>query len=190
MRDAEIADAVDQVVGRLEDIERSLPPQDGIACFNQMYLTVTQLVRSHLVDHFFADPTRMQRLDATFAGLYLAAVDAEATGGPVPPAWAPLFARRHDHRVIPIQFAIAGMNAHINHDLPMAVEAVCAATDTDPQASSFHRDYLRVNELLAAVDGQVRESFLTGAVLMVDQQASPVLDLIDSWSIDRARDAA
>ena len=155
-----------------------------------MYLTVTQLVRDRLADGFFADPVRMQALDLTFAGLYLDAVAADTSGVAVPPAWAPLFARRHDPRIAPIQFAIAGMNAHINHDLSVAVVANCDAAGSDPESGSFHDDYLRINQLLAETDQQVRESFMSGLVLDTDQQASPLINLISTFGIDRARDAA
>ena len=50
----------------------------------------------------------------------------------VPKAWAPLFERRHDHSVLPIQFALAGMNSHIAHDLPVALVATCRQLDTRP----------------------------------------------------------
>jgi hypothetical protein len=181
---------LDEVIAVLENIDQSLPAQDGVACFNRMYLTVTQLVRGRLADGFFADAARMQALDLTFAGLYLDAVAADTSGAAVPTAWAPLFARRHDSRVAPIQFAVAGMNAHINHDLPVAVAASCEAAHADPDSGSFHGDYLRINQLLAETEQQVRESFMSGLMLQVDQQASPVLDVISTWSIDRARDAA
>jgi hypothetical protein len=182
--------SVDDVVARLEQIEHDLPPEDGVACFNRMYLTVTTLVRDRLVDTFFADPGRMRDLDVTFASRYLEAVRADLSGEALPEAWAPLFARRHDRRVTPLQFALAGMNAHINHDLPVAVVRCCLAAGTEPDRGSFHHDYLRVNELLAQVDRQVRQSFLDGLVLQADREAAPVVDLVSMWSIDRARDAA
>src|SRR5688572_32469311 len=54
--------------------------------------------------------TTLFRSDVTFADLYLAAVDAANAGTRVPKAWRPLFARRGDRRVLPIQFAIAGID--------------------------------------------------------------------------------
>jgi hypothetical protein len=32
----------------------------------------------------------------------------------------------------PVQFALAGMNAHINHDLPLAMVSTCTALGTAP----------------------------------------------------------
>ena len=52
------------------------------------------------------------------------------------------------------------------------------ASDTVPDSGSFEGDYLRINQLLAEIDQQVRESFLSGAALQADQQASPVIDPI------------
>ena len=184
------AGTVDDVVARLEAIDARLSPADGVACFNRMYLTVTRLVRDRITDGYFADPVAMRALDVTFAGLYLAAVDADAAGARVPRAWRPLFARRGDRRVESIQFAVAGMNTHINHDLAVAVVATCEALDTRPGDGSFHADYLKVNALLGQVEGQVRESYLTGVALDADRELSPVLDHVGSWSIEKARDAA
>lgn len=184
------ARTVDEVIERLEAIDGSLAPADGVACFNRMYLTVTRLVQEQIGAGFFADPAAMQLLDVTFANLYLAAVDAAASGARVPKAWAPLFARRADSAIVSIQFAIAGMNAHINHDLAVAVVATCKQLGSAPGKGSFHADYLKVNELLDRVDGQVRESFLSGVVLGVDRELSPVLDHVGNWSIESARDAA
>jgi hypothetical protein len=181
---------VDDVVARLTAIAAGLAPGDGVAAFNRMYLLVTELVRDHLTTGFFADPASMTALDVTFAGLYFAAVDAADAGQPVPKAWRPVFARRHDARVLPIQFAIAGMNAHINHDLPVAVVATCQALGAAPDEGSFHADYQKVDTLLASVEQQVRESFESGVALDADRSAAPVLDHLGNWSIDSARDAA
>ena len=50
----------------------------------------------------------------------------------MPTAWQPLFERRADPGIEPIQFALAGMNAHINHDLPLAVVATCPTWTARP----------------------------------------------------------
>jgi hypothetical protein len=38
--------------------------------------------------------------------------------------------------VAPIQFALAGMNAHINRDLPLALVATCTARKVAPRRGS------------------------------------------------------
>jgi hypothetical protein len=183
-------DTVEDVVTRLDAIDQQLGAADGVACFDRMYLTVTRAVRDRIGGGFFADPATMQVLDVTFASLFFDTVDADAGGRPVPRAWAPLFARRGDERVEPIQFAIAGMNAHINHDLPVAVVTACEQLGVAPGDGSLHADYLKVDEVLAAVEHEVRQSYLDAALLRADREVGPVLDLVGTWSIEKARDAA
>src|SRR4051794_28823170 len=179
--------SVDALVERMREIDRALPGGDGVADFNRMYLRVTELVRERLVEGWFSNPGFVTRLDLVFAGLYLDAVSAAAPDA----SWAPLFACRTEPGRVPIQFALAGMNAHINHDLPVAVVATCRQLGLTPDSPGVEADYHRVNDLLAAVQEDVRRSFLDGIVLAVDEQyAGPVANLVSGWSIARARDAA
>ncbi len=179
--------SVEVLVGRMHEIDRALPSGDGVAAFNRMYLQVTELVRDRLVEGWFGNPAFVTRLDLVFAGLYLEAVGA----GTPDPSWAPLFSARLEPGRVPIQFALAGMNAHINHDLPLAVVTTCRQLGLTPDSPGVEADYHRVNDLLAAVQEDVRRSFLDGIALAVDEKyAGPVANLVSGWSISRARDAA
>jgi hypothetical protein len=180
---------VQDVITRLRRIENELPPSDGAAVFNRMYLTVTEAVAAGLQrDTVFADPVFMERLDVTFASLWIEAYDAGRHD--VPRAWAALFERRHDRAVLPIQFALAGMNSHIAHDLPVAVITTCRQLGTSPEHAGIHDDYEAVNRLLAASESKVRRSFLTAAGQEVDAHLGPVVHIVSSWKIDKARDVA
>src|SRR5687768_3743305 len=124
--------SVKDVIARLRRIDHELPPGDGPAVFNRMYLTVTEEVAAGLEGgSVFRDPVFMEQLDVTFASLWLEAYDARADA--VPRAWAPLFERRHDRSVLPIQFALAGMNSHIGYDLSVAVIRTCHHLDASPE---------------------------------------------------------
>jgi Family of unknown function (DUF5995) len=182
---------IEDVIVRMQQIESSLPATDGLACFNRMYLEVTQNVESCLSQHYFSDPNFMETLDVIFAGLYFTAADAAA--GPldgVPPAWQPLIQARSDSRIYEIQFALAGMNAHINHDLPIAVVETCTRLGTTPDQGTCHADYQKVDALLDKAEQSVRESFESGDALKADEHARAVLNLVANWSIGSARDVA
>jgi hypothetical protein len=177
------------VVGRLRSIDKELPPDDGAAVFNRMYLTVTEGVAAGLArDSVFVDPEFMEQLDVTFASLWIEAYDAQVHH--VPRAWAALFDRRHDRAVLPVQFALAGMNSHIGHDLAVAVVETCLGRGTSPARPGVRDDYEAVNELLAASESEVRRSFLTAAGQELDDHVGPVVHLVNSWKIDKARDVA
>jgi Family of unknown function (DUF5995) len=184
------ATSVQDVIARLHHIEEELPSSDGAAVFNRMYTTVTEQVAAGLsgTTHVFRDPPFMAQFDVTFASFWLAAYDAPSDA--VPKAWAPLFERRHSDSLLPIQFAIAGMNSHIGHDLPVAVVATCLQLDTSPDDAKVRADYEKINDLLAACESEVRRSFLTDAGKAVDQQLGPVVHLISSWDIGKAREVA
>ena len=182
--------SISEAIARMEAIEASLPATDGLACFNRMYLNVTKQVNSQISQGFFADPAFMTQLDVTFANLYFAAADVAADPAAVPLAWRPLAERRAVPGIEPIQFALAGMNAHINHDLPLALASTCAALATAPDADPHPADYHKVDQLLDAAEQSMRQSFESTPELTVDRHLSAVLDLVGNWTINSARDIA
>jgi hypothetical protein len=183
------AASVAEVLARLEAIDAALPAADGLACFNRMYLDVTRQMNSELGQGFFADPAFMSQLDVTFANLYFDAADT-ADPAAAPLAWRPLVDRRAMTGIEPVQFALAGMNAHINHDLPLALVSTCAARATAPDAGSHFADFQKVDQVLDAAEQSIRQSFESAAELAADRHLTAVANLIGSWSINSSRDLA
>jgi hypothetical protein len=182
-----IADAI----ARMEAIDAALAPADGVACFNRMYLEVTRMVGRNVAAGTFADAAFMSDLDVVFAGLYLSAV-GDGSGSPAraPRAWRPLIERRSDPRISSIQFAVAGMNAHINRDLPVAVVETCRRRRTAPSVPPHHDDYRRIDPLLEQVEAQIRQSFEHGTIRQIDTHLAPIENIVSNWSIVEARSAA
>jgi hypothetical protein len=180
-----------EVIARMEQINAELPRKDGVAYFNRLYLQVTKAVQAAAAGVTFAAPAFTERLDVVFAGLYFAAEATLGTGAKCPVAWRPLVEERSADRA-PIQFALVGMNAHINHDLPIAVVETCSELGLAPEdGSPQHVDYQRVNGLLAQVEGQVAGWFETGVIAdIVDVTPKDVDNALAMWSIADARDLA
>jgi len=185
------ATTIDEVIARMRSIDAALPASDGVACFNRMYLEVTRGVRQQVGQGSFGDPAFVSHLDVVFANLYFCAVDA-LSGPPsaLPVAWQPLLAARSTSGIEPIQFALAGMNAHINHDLPLAVVTTGTDLSTAPNDGCCHDDYQKVDALLDASEQSVRESFEPPGVVAVDQHVAAVANVVGNWSINAARDVA
>jgi hypothetical protein len=173
-------------------LDAALPANDGIAWFNRLYLRVTEAVDGELAQASFADPAFLARLDVAFANLYFAALGAFlADPKTAPRAWMPLFTCRRKKRIAPIQFALAGMNAHINYDLPVALVSTCRTARLDLfRARKQHGDFLAVNRLLAQTEAKVKRWFATGFVGVVDVALGNADDRIAMWDVSRARDAA
>ncbi len=179
------------VMARMEAIDAALGRKDGVAIFNRVYLQVTRAVDAAGTGTEFENRAFLDRLDVVFAGLYF---DAEATigsGASCPEAWRPLVQTRAQTRE-PIQFALAGMAAHINHDLPIAVVTTCEAFGLVPDGdSAVHRDYQRVDALLATVEGEVAAWFDTGLIADIEDVTPKATDeALAMWSLAAARDVA
>ena len=125
-----------------------------------------------------------------FANLYFAAAGTAGTPAAAPLAWRPLIEQRAAAGIEPVQFALAGMNAHINHDLPIAMVSTCTALATSPDAGPHFADYQKVDQLLDAAEQSVRQSFESTPELAVDRHVSAVASLIANWTINSARDMA
>ena len=182
--------SVDEAVAQMTEIARALPPTDGVAEFNRMYLSVTTAVGDAIKRGFFTNSEFLNRLDVVFANHYFAALKRAQTDGRVPHCWDVLWKRRDKAGVAPMQFAFAGMNAHINHDLVLALVETMDELNLDPDSAAVHDDFDRVNKLLAELDGPIRRSFEDGLLLRLEQHWSGIEDRVDGWSIAAARSAA
>lgn len=112
----------------------------------------------------------------------------------MPSAWAPLFADRARRGIAPLQFALAGMNAHINGDLPVAIVTTCEERGVEPRRDSpEYADFERVNDILVRVEAKVKASYLTGFFATVDRllhRVDRLDDIVAMWDVRVARDAA
>ena len=186
---------VAEVIERLRAIEAATARSDGVACFARLYRQVTEGVNAELAAQEFADARFLERLDVSFAGLFFAALDAYEHDRPsTPSAWVPLFSQRSRRGVSPFQFALAGMNAHINRDLPVALVTTCRQLGIDLRdGSPEHSDFERINVLLAQVEGKLKSSYLVGWSAVADRlvhRVDRIDDVVAMWDVERAREAA
>ena len=116
----------------------------------------------------------MCALDARFAVRYLGAVRAMATGADVPRSWQVVLDARTEASLM--ARTAAGVNAHINFDLPFALLATLRRRPEFPATpdSPEYRDYLKVNDIFydllpQALDFTVgHDSFLSWLYRLLD----------------------
>jgi Family of unknown function (DUF5995) len=178
---------IDDVIRVMRAIDAMLPDDDGLKWFNLLYLRVTESVKNAPPAGGWHDPQWLERLDVVFAQLYFdAAREPERAK-----AWRPLFRARRRADVARIQFAFAGMNAHINHDLALAVVRTGEERNIVPRRGMpQHRDFERVNALLEAVEAEVKAFLLTGVLRHVDGTLGRLDDVLAIWKVSKARDTA
>ena len=186
MQSEHLTTPVDAVLARMRALDAELPERDGVAVFNRVYLAVTEEVDRRLDRGEFPDPRAATALDVRFAERYRAAVDAVDRDRRPPACWRPLFQLRRHPGVRPLQFALAGINAHIGHDLALAVVDACRALRCEP--ADLENEFERVGDVLVALEERIREDLMPGPDLL--EIADPLTHLIGAWSLERAREAA
>ncbi len=182
---------ISDVVARMQAIDALLPVTDGLKWFNRLYLMVTEQVDLCPPGGAWKSPVWLERLDVVFAGFYFDAVAGYLSGASVPSAWNALFEARGTAGIDRIQFALAGMNAHINHDLALALLATDAELNVVPGAGSAESaDYQSVNELLKTVMPAALTMLATDTLGVLAEDTGKIGRLLAFWDICSARNLA
>ena len=145
----------------LQDIAEQHPPrygEDGLACFNYLYREITTEVWEQIQKDEFRSREFITRLDVEFAKRYFAAVLPRTDGRPVPESWQVLLERRSEPEINRIQFAVAGVNAHVDFDLAFALLSTCRALGR-PFGEDERADYNRINQIFASHMRALRRHF-------------------------------
>jgi Family of unknown function (DUF5995) len=184
--------SVTDLIDQLRSLEGALSAGNGVKWFVRLYREVTEALALELVAGDLEDPAFLELLVLVYGNSVLnVCEDMERRSQRIARAWAPLFERRHDHRVAPIQFALAGLNAHTNHDVPIGLVHACRSTEIVPDSDGpQYRDYMKMTRLLKRTTEQVKEWLVTGALEEVDESFGEVDDAIAMGSLQRARQAA
>lgn len=146
---------ISDVICVMEKIGESVPKNNGFGSFNWLYLAVTRAVERHIAEERHLSDDWLQNLDIAFAKLYFDAITLWSKKDVrTPRAWRRIFEAHRDPRIRPVQFAIAGLNAHISVDLPLAVAQVSGDPEVFKRGSDEHQDFLRINPILSDVEIQ------------------------------------
>jgi len=184
--------AIADVIAVMQSIDGLLPSGDGLKWFNKLYLMVTLQIDAAPPPKGWEDAAWLTRLDVVFAGFYLAALaDALVQNRDVASSWEALFEARNRPGVDRIQFALAGMNAHINHDLALALLQTNDELHMTPALQSpEHDDYEHVNGLLEQVLPSALNFLAVGIAGELAQDTGKVGRLLAIWNVRSARDLA
>jgi hypothetical protein len=186
-----VPQSISDVLQILNTIDSTCIDTDGLKWFNWLYLQATQAVETRVAAGGFTDPAWLSELDVQFAGLYFSALKSSLSGQTTPGCWQVLFDSRDQSAIARIQFALAGINAHINHDLPEAIVATCEVTGTTPDYGGTHyTDYTALNSTLDSLIESAKRTLnvrLPGGAL---PPVSHLADTIAAWNVSAARESA
>jgi len=166
---------------RAQEIMDMLPPPaaNRVASFNSLYFTITGRVAESLKGAEVHDADFLELLDVEFAKRY---IDALRLWGEedlaTPDAWEVLFRRAQDQNVSKLAAAMLGVNAHINHDLALALVATWEKTGAPADDDEIHPDYLLVNKIFYQEIPRLRRRYSTPWQLRIDNLVGD----LDDWS--------
>lgn len=176
---AELA-SFDDVVQVMQRIQAELSQDDGVWWFTELYRQVTLEVRAKTYVGFFLEPVWMEELVIQFSRLYFDALWLWLSGEyeACPPSWRVLFRRRfylQKRGYSKLQFALAGVNAHIQRDLGFAAHFSrrYQVGSAEIQAR-IYQDYVKVNEILEEVEVSAMRAFATGWIKRLSDRMHPV----------------
>ncbi len=163
------------VLERMAELEAVLYPEDGTSAFLRVYAEVTREVEGACDRSVFANPAFIRELVVRFAQFFFDALRTYHEGA-IPPAdvWCALFHRRFVEGIAPVQYALAGVNAHICYDLPQAIRHACIAVNRIPRRDMReYEDYLLINELLDQVEIRALHALAGPRLRALVESASP-----------------
>jgi hypothetical protein len=183
--------SIADVLATMRAIDALTVDGDGLKWFNWLYSEVTQAVEARVSAGGFTDAVFLSQLDVQFAQLYFNALKNFLSSAALPDCWQVLFARRDQMALTRIQFALAGINAHINHDLPIALVSTCQIQGIAPQHGTVqYDDYTSLNSTLDSLIGQAKQTLNVRLLGDALPEAAQLENAIAAWSVSAAREAA
>lgn len=176
-------------LGRLE--AEFFARNDRRGVFVSAYLQITSELQRRIELGQFHDVAWVGNYVVEFARLYQYALRQYETGviGTVPGPWALSLKTSSEGQGLVIQDLLLGINAHINHDLPFALEKV----GIGPNRSGRYDDHNAVNVALRratdAVQDRIAKMYSLGLGVL-DRLLGPLDEKLTSFSFEVAREHA
>lgn len=135
------------IAAELSSLKQDLPNNnlDHFLLFNNAYSIVTSGIHKAAEIGYFNNPEFIEKFTICFSSYYFKAVNLTILSDPMLPiAWGMLnqaAVRRNTPNFI---FLMMGANAHINHDLPLALNELVGMSKTD----DLLQDVLKIDKIL------------------------------------------
>lgn len=113
--------------------------------FNRAYSVITKAIKTAVDDNYFENPQFIEKFSVNFARYYFKALNETASSSKyLPTAWSQLNKAAKYKSTPTFIFLLMGANAHINHDLPLALLELMDKEETD----DLLKDVIKIDKLL------------------------------------------
>jgi hypothetical protein len=184
----DVADAAE----RLSALERRFRERgDRRGAFLAVYVRVTDAVGRAIRDGEFADPEWTADYLVTFADYYRRALYAYETNdlAAVPDPWQVAFDAACRGESLVTQDVVLGINAHVNYDLALTLDAV----GLDPDRDVKYADHCAVNRILRRLVDEVQDAIAAEyapGVAAVDESLGRLDESLGFFTLREGRDSA
>jgi hypothetical protein len=183
--------SLDDVVSGLAALEtRFRAVGDRRAIFLTLYGVVSAEMRDRVARRAFEDTDWVHRYAVGFANLYRQALEMYDAGDTrVAKSWRLAFDAARAGSGLVLTDMLLGVNAHVNHDLPYALNGI----SIEPDRQKRYRDHAAVNAVLGAVTERatlaIAAAYAPG-LRSLDAVGGELDELSSSFSLTVARDSA
>jgi hypothetical protein len=184
--------SVPEVVHSFKWLENYFFQKDDLrGVFTTAYLHITQSIGAAVEEDSFKDTLWSQNYLICFANLYRVAILNNARGNKdlVPKSWKTSFELAEKKEGFVIQHLMLGINAHINHDLALALHEV----KIDPNRDDKYKDHTDINIILEKATNGLKHSVAekyAPILKRLDKGLGNIDDQITAFSIPKAREHA
>jgi hypothetical protein len=182
--------SIDDVIQGLNALrEAFVLMKDRRGVFITAYAIITGEIKRRIDAQWFIDNPWVERYAVSFANLYRTALMSYEQHDSPPKAWDLSLRTSERGDGLVLQDLLLGINSHINHDLPIALEQV----SIDPDRPARHQDHDRVNDVIKAITGTIKTRIIAvyaPGLGPVDSLLGPLDDQITQFSFEAARENA
>tara|TARA_X000000950_G_C13704214_1_gene573422 strand:- start:53 stop:820 length:768 start_codon:yes stop_codon:yes gene_type:complete len=136
---------IEEVLSSFEALKNKyIENKDHRLVFTYVYLESTKAIKKQIDTGVYENPSWVEDATVNFANLYISAIQSYDLGETPPGPWHLSFeVNKAKDQYLSLQLLLA-INAHINHDLPFALEQTFKNGFSPNQVKS---DFLKMNEL-------------------------------------------
>jgi hypothetical protein len=146
------------VLTELRTLDTQLSPSklSQFIVFNKAYSVVTNAIKEAAEDNYFENPIFIEKFTVCFAQFYFLAInDTVAEKPELTVAWAKMNDAKRRSSTPAFILLLMGANAHINHDLSLALVKLMDKEKTD----DLLQDVLKIDKLLMKSGRQIITTF-------------------------------
>lgn len=156
--DIETVNSFDKLLNELRALESNLPGSklSNLITFNSAYIVVTSALQEASSNGHFENPKFIEKFTLCFARYYFQIINNSLAGNNnIAVAWANLLTPKTDKPLPNFIYLLMGANAHINHDLSLAMVEMLRNDDTE----NLLKDIVKVDRILVACGDGILNAF-------------------------------